>query len=155
MSENEPNTLTDEVIFRDPETIKYERKLKRTRLSVVVLLVVVAINTVAALFLGQVVKAPEYSNGSSLVSAAIASEKINSMTSTTVYQQQVVNGWAARDLLEAIGNQNATMIDQNADLLRVGAFLLFNILFTLGAICVALIRIGLLRVDQSEHANRI
>lgn len=155
MSENESAAVNEEVEYRDPEAIKYERKLKRTRMSVLVLLVVVAINTLAALFLGQVIKAPDYSNGSSLVSAAISMEKINSISSTTVYQQQVVNGWVARDLLEAIGKQNATMIDQNSDLLRVGAFLLFNILFTLGAICVAVIRIGLLRIEQNEFSKRI
>ncbi len=155
MSENESAAVSEEVEYRDPEAIKYERKLKRTRMSVLVLLVVVAINTLAALFLGQVIKAPDYSNGSSLVSAAISMEKINSISSTTVYQQQVVNGWVARDLLEAIGKQNATMIDQNSDLLRVGAFLLFNILFTLGAICVAVIRIGLLRIEQNEFSKRI
>jgi hypothetical protein len=37
--------------------------------------------------------------------AAIATYTINAATSDNVYQQQVVNGWAAKDLLEVISSQ--------------------------------------------------
>jgi hypothetical protein len=151
---NESAEFEVQETFQSPEEIKYARRLKRTKQSVFILLVLVALNTIAALFLGQVIKAPDYSNGSSQISTAISSGQINALSSTTVYQQQVVNGWVARDLLEAIGNQNATIIDQNSDQLRLQAFLLFNILFTLGAICIAVIRIGLVRIEQNEYLSR-
>jgi hypothetical protein len=50
-------------------------------------------------------------NGSADVLDAISSYEINDATSETVYNQMVTNGWVARDLLETIGNQNATIID--------------------------------------------
>lgn len=139
--------------YKSPELIKHERTLKRTRQGVFAILVLVAVNTIAALILGSVIKTPDYSTGSSEVSTAMSMNKINDAGSTTVYQQMVSNGWVARDLLQAVGHQNATLIEQNTDQIRLMGLLLFNILFTLGAICIAVIRIGLLRIHQNEYFN--
>jgi hypothetical protein len=137
--------------LKSPEEIKHERALKRTKQGVLVILIVVAVNTIAAMILGSVIKAPDYNTGYGEVSTAMSMYKINDAGSTTVYQQMVANGWVARDLLETVGHQNATIIEQNTDQIRLISLLLFNILFTLGAICVAVIRIGLLRIHQNEY----
>lgn len=48
---------------------------------------------------------------SSLVLAALSDYEANASNTDNVYQQQVVAAWAAKDLLGVIGQQNATIID--------------------------------------------
>jgi E3 ubiquitin-protein ligase DOA10 len=48
---------------------------------------------------------------SSLILAALRDYDSNASTTENVYQQQVVAAWAAKDLLGVIGQQNATIID--------------------------------------------
>jgi hypothetical protein len=65
----------------------------------------------------------------------------------------VTNGWVARDLLETIGEQNATIIEQNSESSGITAWLFFNTLFTLGVLSVAVIRIGILQVEVRQSKN--
>ena len=57
--------------------------------------------TVAAVYVAFFMK-PKLTEGRP---AAIAAYTINAATSDNVYQQQVVNGWATKDLLEVISSQ--------------------------------------------------
>lgn len=142
---------TSDTPYRDPAQIKFERKMKFHRGLVWFLGLIIAVNTAAAIFIGQVFERPNYNTGASDIRNAITSYEANDRFSTTVYQQMVSNGWVTRDLLETIGNQNATIIEQNDNLTWIVGVLLFNILFTLGWLSIALIRLGLMKIDQNKE----
>jgi hypothetical protein len=151
MSTENMGTDLEATTLKDPVIVKYERKMRSSRRYVVIFAVIITLNTAAAIFVGQLYNQPSYSSGSSDISSAISNYKINDSTSTTVYNQMVANGWVAKDLLVAIGNQNATIIEQNSDAMWLVALLLFNILFTLGWIGISIIRLGFMRIDQNQH----
>lgn len=147
---NSPEEIIEE--FRSPEEIKKERKIKNARRSVIILSIIIALNTAAAIFLGQLYKQPVYDTGSYSVTRAISDYRANDLMSTTVYNQMVTNGWVARDLLKTIGEQNATIIEQNSQSNFMIGWLLFNILFTLGWFSIAMIRLGLMFYEE-KHAE--
>lgn len=150
MSSDQVEEVTEVVETRNPKQVKLERRIRSARISVWILALIIAINTVAALFIGQLYERPQFDNGRSSISSAITNYKLNDANSTTVYNQMVTNGWAAKDLLEAIGEQNATLIEQNSEANWMFGWLLFNILFTLGWLSVALIRIGLTQIEINQ-----
>ena len=153
MSSDQPIEVTDEVIARDPKEVKLKRKIRNAKISVWILAFLIAVNTVAALFIGQLYERPDFDNGRSSISGAIANYKLNDASSRTVYNQMVTNGWVAKDLLEAIGEQNATMIEQNTEANWMLGWLLLNILFTLGWLSIALIRIGLMQIEINQNRS--
>ena len=152
MSENESSEVMIEDTFKSPEEIKKERKLKNARRNVIILSIIIALNTAAAIFIGQLYKQPSYDSGRGSVSTAMADYRLNDMSSTTVYNQMVTNGWVARDLLKTIGEQNATLIEQNSESNFMIGWLLFNILFTLGWFSIAMIRLGLMFYEE-KHSS--
>jgi hypothetical protein len=147
--------IEEELEIQDPIKVKMDRKLRNAKRSVWVLAAIIALNTIASIFIGNFYERPDYSTGSSDISSAISSYKINDASSTTVYNQMVTNGWVAKDLLEAIGNQNATIIEQNTESTWMIGWLLFNILFTLGWLSIALIRIGLIHLELTRMNSSI
>lgn len=76
------------------------------------------------------------SDGASAASAAISNFQTNDASSTTVYQQQVNAQWATKDLLKVIADQNATMIRNQAVLVRSLEFATL----LLGLLVVVLVR---------------
>ena len=153
MSSDQPIEVTDEVIARDPKEVKLKRKIRNAKISVWILAFLIAVNTVAALFIGQLYERPQFNDGTSGISAAMSSYELNNANTRTVYNQMVVNGWVAKDLLEVIGKQNATMIEQNSEANWMLGWLLFNILFTLGWLSIALIRIGLMQIEINQNRS--
>lgn len=132
------------------EISKLRKSIKSHRNGALLLWILIVINTIGGFAWSQVYKSPTYSTGSIGVSNAMSSYNVNNMTATTVYQQQVVNGWVAKDLLETIAKQNGTIIEMQSEKSGISAFLLFNILFTLGVIGVIIVRIGFMLTDQSR-----
>ena len=87
-------------------------------------------------------------NGASAIDEALSNYSLNELNSKTVYNQIVTNGWAAKDLLKAIGDQNATIIDnQNATAHLIQGT---NTLLTFGLGMVAVIGITLLVAVYSK-----
>lgn len=153
MSSDQSSEVTEEVVIRDPKQVKLERKIRNAKISVWILAFLIAVNTVAALFIGQLYERPEFNDGRGEISGAMASYELNNANTRTVYNQMVVNGWVAKDLLEAIGKQNATMIEQNSEANWMLGWLLFNVLFTLGWLSIALIRIGLMQIEINQNRS--
>lgn len=142
--------LDDLTVFQNAEIAKLRKSIKSHRNGALLLWVLIVINTIGGFAWSQVYKSPNYSTGSIGVANAMSSYNMNNMTATTVYQQQVVNGWVAKDLLETIAKQNGTIIEMESEKSGISAFLLFNILFTLGIIGVIIVRIGFMLTDQSR-----
>jgi hypothetical protein len=141
--------------IKDPIKVKMDRKLRNAKGSVWVLAGIIALNTIASIFIGNFYERSDYSTGSDVITSAISSYKLNDASSTTVYNQMVTNGWVAKDLLVAIGNQNATIIEQNIESTWMIGWLLFNILFTLGWLSIALIRIGLIHLELTRMNSNL
>jgi hypothetical protein len=153
MTTEDSMAMPEPIQVRDPQIVKIERKVRNARVMLWIFAIFIALNTAAALYIGQSYKAAEFDTGRSSITEALVSYKSNDASSTTVYQQMVTNGWVARDLLEAIGEQNATLIDQNSESNGMTAWLFFNTLFTLGVLSVAVIRIGILQVEVRQSKN--
>lgn len=153
MTTEDSMSAAEPVQVRDPQIVKIERKVRSAKVLLWIFAIFIALNTAAALYIGQSYKAAEFDTGRASIVEALASYRSNDASSTTVYQQQVTNGWVARDLLETIGEQNATLIDQNSENNVMLSWLMFNILFTLGFLSVAVIRIGILLVEVRQSKN--
>ena len=153
MTTEDSMAIPEPIQLRDPQIVKIQRKVRNAKVMLWVFAFIIALNTAATLYIGQSYKAAEFDTGRSTITEALASYKINDATSKTVYQQMVTNGWVARDLLETIGEQNATLIDQNSENSVMTAWLFFNTLFTLGVLSVAIIRIGILQVEVRQSKN--
>lgn len=135
-------------LVEDSEIQNLRKNISAHRRGALTIWIVIVINTLGGLAWSQIYKSPDYSTGSGSISSAMSNYDINNISATTVYQQQVVNGWVAKDLLEAIGDQNSTMIEMQSEKSGISAFLLFNILFTLGLIGIIILRIGFMINDQ-------
>lgn len=90
-------------------------------------------------------------NHSKDVSAAIASYQLNDSSSTTVYQQQVTNGWAAKDLLNVIGQQNATIIDNQVASVSIQSKT--NFLLGVNVVMLALVTMAVSRMGKDKVEN--
>ena len=123
------------------------KKVKKHSFAMKALWALLAINTVAAIFLGSVYKQTPVDNGLGAISLAKSNYDVNNGSATTVYQQQVVNGWFDKDALTVIADQNATIIDQNNKHSWEVNLLLFNILLTLAWLTVAFIRTSLVQTE--------
>ena len=51
---------------------------------------------------------PSATTYESLISSVLADDKTNNLTTASAVQQQVVNGWTARDLLTVIAKKNVS-----------------------------------------------
>jgi hypothetical protein len=150
MSIEDSMAIPEPIQVRDPQIVKIERKVRNAKVMLWIFAIFIAVNTAAALYIGQTYKAAEFETGRGSIESALSSYRSNDASSTTVYQQMVTNGWVARDLLETIGEQNATIIEQNSESSGITAWLFFNTLFTLGVLSVAVIRIGILQVEVRQ-----
>lgn len=131
------------------------KKVKRHSLAMKALWALLAINTIAAIFLGSVYKQTPVDNGMGQIAIASSNYDANNANAKNVYQQQVVNGWFEKDALTAIADQNATIIDQNKKHSWEVNLLLFNILITLAWLTVAFIRTSLVQTELlSEVVTR-
>jgi len=79
---------------------------------------------VAALLMGIVAlgaSSSKYTSGmsSAEIAAALSDYDANAAKADNVYQQQVVNGWAAKDLLAINDRQNVTMLNGQAESLSL------------------------------------
>jgi len=153
MSTEDSMAMPEPIQVRDPQIVKIERKVRNAKVMLWIFAIFIALNTAAALYIGQTYKAAEFETGRGSIESALSSYRSNDASSTTVYQQMVTNGWVARDLLETIGEQNATIIEQNSESSGITAWLFFNTLFTLGVLSVAVIRIGILQVEVRQSKN--
>jgi hypothetical protein len=153
MTTEDSISAPEPIQVRDPQIVKMERKVRSAKVMLWIFAIFIALNTAAALFIGQSYKAAEFETGRMSIESALSSYRSNDASSTTVYQQMVTNGWVARDLLETIGEQNATLIEQNSESNGVMTWLFFNTLFTLGVLSVAVIRIGILQVEVRQSKN--
>ena len=84
---------------------------KQSKIPLVLGILAIFLAYVLALSFGQTKVEFQTDNGSEDVSSAISNYELNDLSSRTVYNQMVTNGWVTKDLLETIGNQNASMID--------------------------------------------
>lgn len=103
---------------------------------------------IAAVVLGNTKVSFTTGNGSEAVSEALSNYALNDMSSKTVYNQMVTNGWVTKDLLKTIGNQNAAIIDNQlatAQLIQ-GT----NALLTYGLGMVAIIGIAVIVAVYSK-----
>ena len=139
---------SDLALSKVQEIQKLQKSIKSHRIGALLLWVLIAINTIGGFVWSQVYKSPSYNTGDSSISSAMSNYNLNNLSSTTVYQQQVVNGWVAKDLLETIAKQNVTEIEMQSEKSSISVFLLFNILITLGLIGVLILRIGFMINDQ-------
>jgi hypothetical protein len=153
MSTEDSMAMPIPIQVRDPQIVKIERKVRNAKVMLWIFAIFIALNTAAALYIGQTYKAVEFETGRGSIESALSSYRSNDASSTTVYQQMVTNGWVTRDLLETIGEQNATIIEQNSESSSLTAWLFFNTLFTLGVLSVAVIRIGILQVEVRQSKN--
>lgn len=153
MSESVSTESIEQVEVRDPRIVKLERKVRNTKVLLWLFALVIALNTAAALYIGQTYRTSEFNTGRSSIVEALSDYRSNDSTSRTVYQQMVTNGWVARDLLESIGEQNATLIEQNSENNAMTGWLFFNILFTMGFLSVAIIRIGILQIEVRQKID--
>lgn len=115
---------------------------KQSKAPVVFGVLAIFLAYMLALSFGQTKVDFQTENGSKDVSAAMSNFELNDLSSRTVYNQMVTNGWVAKDLLETIGNQNASMIDNQvatAKLLQ-GT----NTLITYGLGMIAVIGVAIL-----------
>jgi Mg2+/citrate symporter len=113
-----------------------------------------AVNTISAIFLFSRLSTSTPDTGLSAINQTMELDKLNAAQDKTVYQQEVSNGWAIRDLLQVIGNQNATMITNQNEQSNRSNVLLLNIFFTVGLMAVILIRVGILINDSQEYARK-
>jgi len=112
-----------------------------------------ALNTISAIFLFSRLSTTTPDTGISAINQTMELDKLNAAQDKTVYQQEVSNGWAIRDLLQDIGNQNATMITNQNEQANRTNILRLNILFTTGLMAVLIIRVGIL-INDSQEAGR-
>lgn len=110
-----------------------------SKVFVAALALVLSLGAFGFAYLGQAT--PDAFSMRSEVKAAIDSYELNDANSTTVYQQQVTNGWVARDLLEVIAKQNATIIENQA--LFSSQQSTTNLLLGMNALIIALLGISL------------
>lgn len=129
------------------ETLRGQRSSRNLQLVLTVL--AIAAFYIAAVGLGNTQVSINSNNGTVAISDAMSNYAVNDASSTTVYNQMVTNGWVAKDLLEAIGSQNAAIIDNQIATARLiqGT----NSLLTFGLGMVAVIGI---RMMISVLANK-
>jgi len=91
---------------------------KGIRIFRVVALAVLVVGAVAIAVLTLTRKPNEYSVSSSeaLIAAALSDYEANNDLADSAPQQQVVNGWVARDLLSIIARQNVSSINAQTEL---------------------------------------
>ena len=110
------------------------------RKSSKITLIIGSLAIVAAYFSAITLSAVKVSfktvNGASEISDAILNYKANDAASTTVYNQMVTNGWAAKDLLHVIGNQNSRIIDNQVATVHLMQATNTLIFYGLGVIAV-------------------
>jgi hypothetical protein len=70
-------------------------------------------------------KPPEFGE---TVQQIIAEDRLNANNAENVYQQQVVNGWTARDLLRVIADQGTLLTEGYHDDDRIAALLVLLVL---------------------------
>jgi hypothetical protein len=138
------------------EVTDFNSKQKKRKKSLYWVWGLLAVNTIAAVIMFSQLSTGTPDTGASAISATMSLDKINAANDANVYQQQVSNGWAIRDLLETIGNQNATMITNQNEQSNRSNVLLLNLLFTTGLMAIVLIRVGVLVNDSQDfERNRI
>ena len=96
----------------------------------------------------------------SMITAALADNKVNESNAENVNQQTVVNGWVARDLLMISVRQNATLINsttaalemqQRTNTLLQGAMVLLVLfLGSIAAIGMWVVRIATRQAQQTQ-----
>jgi hypothetical protein len=131
----------------------FNLKQKKRKTSLYWVWGLLAVNTIASVVLFSQLSTGTPDTGSDEIYQAMSNDKINAAGNTNVYQQQVSNGWAIRDLLKVIGTQNATMISNQNEQSNRTNILLLNLLFTTGLMATVLIRVGIL-VNDSQDFER-
>lgn len=122
---------------------------KPNRVGLVLAVVSIILTYGAALFFGSTQVSFDSSNGADSVASAMSLYLENDANSTTVYNQMVTNGWVAKDLLETVGNQNATMIDNQLATAKLLQGTNTLIMFGLGMVAV----IGIAVVSNLYHRS--
>ena len=140
----------DELPQIDKDIHALQKKILAYRKSIYWAWGVIALQLIGCfLFLG-LYSNPSIDDGSSSKATALASFAANDAGATTAAQQQVVNGWVARDLLSTIADQNSTLLTLQAQDNYKTHWLLFNGILSMTLIGIALIRLGLMFQYQSE-----
>jgi len=123
-------------------------------------LVSLAIIGVAALIIGIVAvgaKSPSYTTGNSSaeITAALSDYDSNAANADNVYQQQVVNGWVAKDLLTINDRQNVTMLAGQAEALslQIAMNSLLRGVVVLLVLLIAALMVGFSAVLRLVHAR--
>lgn len=128
----------------------HKRRGNMSRIFVAAMALVISVGALGFAYSGQ-----SKLDDSSLrveISDAIESYELNDASSTTVYQQQVTNGWVTRDLLEVIAKQNAAMIENQAIAGKQQSTT--NLLMGINALILALVGLSLaLKSKKDEPAE--
>lgn len=124
--------------------------LRVLRLVALVVILVLAIGAAALALTG---KPEEYdaSDSGILISAALSSAEANEALADSAPQQQVVNGWVARDLLSIIARQNDSALAAQAEIANQQARtnqLLRGLLLVLVALVAGVAVIGATVIDR-------
>lgn len=141
-----------EVAATEVTTNKTDERAKGGKLPQILAYLAILGTYIAAVVLGNTKVSFTTGNGYTEVATAMSNYEVNDASSTTVYNQMVTNGWAAKDLLEAIGHQNATIIDnQNATAQLIQGT---NALLTYGLGMVAVIGVAIIVAIYSKKKQQ-